>query len=440
MTAEIAMLNKQAVALAADSAVSTSDKIFRSANKIFSLSKTAPVAIMVYSRADFCGIPWETIIKEYRRNNGQQKFDTLHDYVINFLNFIQNNPIIKSNTYAENSLIYLIAFDFIDRIENNLSNIVQAESRRLGKVPPTLISDIINLVFRENFTLTSNLPELSLKEYFTYERFIEKFSDDIVSIYEKKVKKFEVFIDNLFEKFSYAIYNLATSSIFPIGYSGVVFAGFGENEIYPSVETYHLGNFLDGNLQLIKINDKCCNISNDNSATVIPFAQDDIITMFVEGIHPQIKNNIVGTFNAVIEEQIDSLFNILNISKRKRTEASETIKEFTKRIQEKLGTNIDSFININFIYPTINIISILPPDELANLAESLINLTTIKRQISLDRETVGGPTDVALISKGDGLIWIKRKHYFDPQLNHHFFKNYFNTGGNHERINEEEKD
>lgn len=34
MTAEIAMLNKQAVALAADSAVSTSDKIFRSANKI----------------------------------------------------------------------------------------------------------------------------------------------------------------------------------------------------------------------------------------------------------------------------------------------------------------------------------------------------------------------------------------------------------------------
>lgn len=88
MTAEIAMLNKQAVALAADSAVSTSDKIFRSANKIFSLSKTAPVAIMVYSRADFCGIPWETIIKEYRRNNGQQKFDTLHDYVINFLNFI----------------------------------------------------------------------------------------------------------------------------------------------------------------------------------------------------------------------------------------------------------------------------------------------------------------------------------------------------------------
>ena len=40
-------------------------------------------------------------------------------------------------------------------------------------------------------------------------------------------------------------------------------------------------------------------------------------------------------------------------------------------------------------------------------------------------ESVGGPVDVAVISKGDGFIWIKRKHYFDPSLNSHFFTNYF---------------
>jgi hypothetical protein len=26
-----------------------------------------------------------------------------------------------------------------------------------------------------------------------------------------------------------------------------------------------------------------------------------------------------------------------------------------------------------------------------------------------------------IISKGDGFIWIKRKHYFDPRLNPRFF-------------------
>lgn len=33
------------------------------------------------------------------------------------------------------------------------------------------------------------------------------------------------------------------------------------------------------------------------------------------------------------------------------------------------------------------------------------------------RETVGGPIDVAVITRGDGFIWIRRKHYFEPSLN-----------------------
>lgn len=44
MTAEIAILNKQGIALAADSAVTigNAEKIFVSANKIFTLSKYGP--------------------------------------------------------------------------------------------------------------------------------------------------------------------------------------------------------------------------------------------------------------------------------------------------------------------------------------------------------------------------------------------------------------
>jgi hypothetical protein len=56
----------------------------------------------------------------------------------------------------------------------------------------------------------------------------------------------------------------------------------------------------------------------------------------------------------------------------------------------------------------------------------LIYLTYLKRRITFAEESVGTPVDVALISKGDGLIWIKRKHYFKPELNRHFFDNYFN--------------
>jgi hypothetical protein len=70
-------------------------------------------------------------------------------------------------------------------------------------------------------------------------------------------------------------------------------------------------------------------------------------------------------------------------------------------------------------------VEVLPKDELASMAEALVNLTSFKRRVTAVAETVGGPIDVAVISKGDGFVWITRKHYFKPEFNHHFFNNYF---------------
>lgn len=60
------------------------------------------------------------------------------------------------------------------------------------------------------------------------------------------------------------------------------------------------------------------------------------------------------------------------------------------------------------------------------MAESLVNLTAFKRRMtSVEADTVALPIDVAVISKGDGFIWIKRKHYFEQTLNPYFFANYY---------------
>ena len=67
------------------------------------------------------------------------------------------------------------------------------------------------------------------------------------------------------------------------------------------------------------------------------------------------------------------------------------------------------------------------------MAESLVNLTSFRRHVTPDVETVGGPIDVAIISRGDGFIWIKRKHYFQPELNQHFLANYFREVSSGER-------
>jgi hypothetical protein len=87
---------------------------------------------------------------------------------------------------------------------------------------------------------------------------------------------------------------------------------------------------------------------------------------------------------------------------------------------------MQTYVRKNYVNPVANVVSMLPKDELATMAETFVNLTSFKQKVSTGRETVAGPIDVAVISKGDGFVWIKRKHYFKPELNPQFFANYYN--------------
>jgi hypothetical protein len=97
MTAEISILNKSAVALAADSAVtivtSRGAKIYNT-NKLFMLSKYHPVGLMVYGNAELMGVPWETIIKTYRKELGDKPFKKLQEYSADFLAYLSSNNFL----------------------------------------------------------------------------------------------------------------------------------------------------------------------------------------------------------------------------------------------------------------------------------------------------------------------------------------------------------
>jgi hypothetical protein len=92
MTAEIAIMNKLGVALAADSAATigyqSGNKIYNSANKLFMLSAIHPIGIMIYGSAELTGVPWDTIVKLFRIHVGTQKFETLREYVDRFISFL----------------------------------------------------------------------------------------------------------------------------------------------------------------------------------------------------------------------------------------------------------------------------------------------------------------------------------------------------------------
>ena len=97
MTAEVGVMNRFGIALAADSAVTIGGnvrKIYTSAEKLFLLVEKAPVGAMIYGGATLLGLPWEAIIKAHRRVLGCAVFETLEEYLEDFLSFLGSNSVM----------------------------------------------------------------------------------------------------------------------------------------------------------------------------------------------------------------------------------------------------------------------------------------------------------------------------------------------------------
>jgi hypothetical protein len=238
-------MNRQAVALAADSAVTieTSEgdsKAWQSANKIFGLSRHHSVGVMIYGSADFMRVPWETVIKMYRDQLGDQSLKTLADYADDMLAFI-------------------------------------AKNRKL--FPPKEQSLYVG--------------GTTMSRYDAIRRDIEERADAVIQA--------------------------------------------------------------------------------NGSVTTAETA-------------------------AIVQDTIQEHHDFHDVLQQVRRDY--------------------------FSGPIIDVVAVLPKDELASMAESLVSLTSFRRKVSLQVETVGGPIDVAVISKGDGFVWIRRKNYFDLTNNAHFVAKY----------------
>jgi hypothetical protein len=163
-------------------------------------------------------------------------------------------------------------------------------------------------------------------------------------------------------------------------------------------------------------------------ASIIPFAQAEIVHRFIRGIDPDYKKEITALLRNLLTDEYPNKVTADfqdRVSEEDRRNAKAELIRIGRAIIESFDDQWANWEHQKFVGPVLDIVGDLPKDELAAMAESLVNLTSFKRRISAEAETVGGPIDVAVISKGDGFVWIKRKHYFHKDLNPAFFANYY---------------
>lgn len=436
MTAEICVMNTIGVAMAADSAVTigSGSKIYNSANKLFTLSKFHPIGIMIYGNAEFLSVPWETIIKVYREKLGKRNFPTVEGFSEDFIEFIQSNDFPELTSIEEEERHIL---NLIDQVVNNYFDEVLMKIKEIVNQNPDASKDEIMSIAMatENAYIEEMLYEFDNLTYINnfseedFRQIMQKYGDNIEHIIHETFENM-IFSEDFARNLKYIVVNTLVKQ-FSESKSGIVIAGFGERELYPALHAYDIEGRLNGKLKYELNTSKT--VGRDLSAAIVPFAQDDMVHTFIRGINPDIErvsSNFLGhIFNQITDTIIEQLESHL-IDPTDSVNIKDGIAEGLHRIYDDYNGVLDNYKHENFTIPILSIVNSLPKDELAEMAESLVNLTSFKRRVSSSLETVGGPIDVAVITKGDGLVWIKRKHYFKQDLNQHFQQNYFRREDN----------
>lgn len=421
MSAGICIMNKNAIALAADSAVTVGNHIaiHNSANKLFALSRFEPVGVIVYANASFMQIPIEIIIKQYKKHLFNSKFSSLRKYVDDFILFLESNLTlfhfsVNESNYVENVYVNLLN-GMVGDYKNFMSEKIRAVSRELNE---SELSIIQQKTYNTTIQFIDGLPPIPGS---SLEPYIEKSYSTKIATYLKS--SFAWLTEDQNKELTQKICSLYDKDFFRDLYVGMCFAGYGTDEIFPCMYHLHIGGVIDGKLRYIFREETI--IAEDNHATITPLAQTDVMQTFLFGINDGFIEKLASDIPKEINKSISSMDNSW-FANGQKTNVIKNLYNSTKNIIDEIIKKAHN----EFMGPILHSVSTLPIEELALLAESMINITSVRRKVALDGNigTVGGPIDIAIISKSDGFIWMKRKHYFDAKYNpQYMFTHYPNN-------------
>ena len=197
--------------------------------------------------------------------------------------------------------------------------------------------------------------------------------------------------------------------------TGVVIAGFSEEDLFPSFISFEitLNNFG-------RIESKILEYKLDYQlGCIVPFAQRDVIDTFLTGSSILVKKIIevalldfLNEYSDVIIESISSNENIDEKSCDEFIMELEKIKSIhdvtSKKFIDFLGDWEEIIVQSLFVS-----VQSMTKKDLIEMAYSLIKVTSMRRKMDSEVESVGGDIAIAIITKGDGFEWINEVNLVD---------------------------
>lgn len=393
MSVGVCIINRNGIALATDSAgtLTGNKMVYNSMNKLFSLSNEKPFGAITYGSSALFHVSIDQILKEFAIYLNNKKILDFFDILTNFTDFIKEKNQYYKFVEGEKILCTNLIKALVDDWGNRIKNIINEDDAKQK----------VNIVLGElKFHINSCNPiaQFDVSKYISeqYKTVFEDFVDGVVPELKAYTDEKELFWELISNYFNLPIKSETDNK------TGLFFAGYGEEDAFPKFIRIDIYTIINGQLKfsLIEKFEESC-----NAAKIVPLAQEEVIMTFCKGISENFINYIPLKVDEIISRKINSLQSDYT------QEQLNKLKERFNDCKNEISNSINILAREENINPLLASVLLIPISEMATLAENLINITSLKRTFSLDgnQQTVGGPTDVAIITKPDGFLWIKKK-------------------------------
>lgn len=429
MTAVVGILNKRGAAIAADSAVTrtryNNRKITKNGNKMLRLSNCVPISVMLTGNGAYLNTPWDILIRYYRQHRGHIPHQTVEACVHDFFRFIADNHLFceeeSIKRWIQGELEQLFYQTDCD-VDFKLTK--RDEHERLKFSKAYLKSFLTHLRKYRTRWMKAGVSE-QFKDYSLdkFHIFIGDMITDYLSEKEYQENTFNLgcfpkdFLTSLQDDLELTLMaRLTTRRYHEGGSAELVFTGFGSEQEYPSLVSTVVFEGFDNRVNYhIRPEDIIC-ISDENPVAICPFAQKDVIKSLLRGLHADYYRLVVDAMRDTCSPFENNIFDIDEDDKEFE---NFNFVDFQMMLHDIKIDDLDRmFLNANVRYlnkkqrkweKNLKDYDLL---AMAALAQSLIDLTGFHRILTFSQEGVGGPVDLAVITKNEGFTWLSRKSWY----------------------------
>jgi hypothetical protein len=361
-------------------------------------------------------------IKDFRNEKGDIESPTVFDWAERFRKYLVEHAIFQpSEQQQKNFVKSIFAGEFKIVLESFVANTrafaFQKQTKSVKEKYPKAL-----------FSVISRRLELFQDEDFYFGYDADKASE-MLGIFKEEYEsaKNQAFSEmplneeddgrfgDLLQQLAKCVISRAKPDWFT---TGLVFAGYGKDELFPSLICLEVGCTVNDELRWIE--KRRVDIDRGGvTAEIIPFAQREVVDTLLFGRADRYERRVVAYFTKSGKQLAAGIVDQLTKKGRQQDDYMSRIEAAIAGIETKFREDAET-LKAAFSRDTLDSVRFMPKPDLAAFAESLVTVTSMMRKASIGPETVGGPIDVAIISRHEGFVWVKRKHYFDINVNRRY--------------------